>query len=156
MTLSNKLSGNKARILLAGTIALSFLGFLDATYLSAAHYTGINLVCRIVHGCDVVTTSKYAMVGPVPLALIGLVYYLVIFLLMLGFWITYRKFLVRAALFLTGAGLAISVILVYLQLGVIKAICLYCVSSAVITLLLFILLLILNKVNSADSVGTAG
>ncbi|MBI2476675.1 vitamin K epoxide reductase family protein [Candidatus Uhrbacteria bacterium] len=68
-----------------GTVAsvmalVSFLGFVDAAYLSAEHFLGGTPVCAILKGCDIVTTSAYATIGPIPVAFLGVLYYLVIFL----------------------------------------------------------------------------
>ena len=78
-------------------IVLSFLGFLDASYLALEHYLGRVPVCVILEGCEVVTTSPYATiegtvsaltgvaVSPVvprgiSVALLGSIYYLFIFI----------------------------------------------------------------------------
>lgn len=68
MTLLNSLKTRWLQVLL---LALSFLGFIDATYLTVVHYTGANLPCRIFDGCDTVTTSPYSMLGPVTAELGG-------------------------------------------------------------------------------------
>jgi uncharacterized membrane protein len=46
-----------------GTVAaLGFVGFLDAVYLTAKHYTGFEITCSLVHGCEQVLTSQFATV----------------------------------------------------------------------------------------------
>jgi uncharacterized membrane protein len=59
-----------------GLIVVSFLGFLDATYLAAKHYLGAPIACSIFEGCEKVTTSQYAAVFNIPVALLGALYYL--------------------------------------------------------------------------------
>lgn len=119
-------------------IVLSFLGFLDAAYLTANHYLGVPVPCSI-EGCETVLTSDYATtIFNLPIALFGAVYYFIIFLLALNYLNSYRRHLLVKIVLLTGAGVLASLYFVYLQLYVIEAICLYCLGSATITTLLFI------------------
>ena len=117
-------------------LTLIILGILDAAYLSYEHFSGIIPPCPAhpVLGsfvdCGRVLTSKYATIFGVPLAIIGLAYYL--FLLV----IRSKKFLFLATTF---AGVLIYAVLMYIQLFILKSLCLYCTASAVITLLLFFL-----------------
>ena len=57
-------------ISLALVVILSFLGFADASYLTADHYLSLPLPCTL-NGCEVVLTSRYATLGPVPTALLA-------------------------------------------------------------------------------------
>lgn len=118
-------------------VGLSFLGFLDALYLTISHYQNIAPPCSLAHGCETVLTSKYAMVGPVPLALVGLFYYVVFFVLSVLYLQGKRGLVGRFIAFLTISGLAVSAVLVYLQAAVIHAFCQYCLTSEGIILLLF-------------------
>lgn len=109
---------------------LALLGFLDATYLTATHYSGAALACGPGGGCELVTTSAYSMVGGVPIAVIGAAYYVVVNAIVWGaptLW-TRRKAL--GLLVITGAAVVISGGLVYLQAAVIHAWCRYCLVSA--------------------------
>jgi uncharacterized membrane protein len=133
------------RWLIAGFIILSFLGFLDASYLAAKYYLGTPLNCSIFEGCETVTTSKYAVVFNVPLALIGALYYLFIFILS-AMYFDFRNYKIIFVLsFFSIFGFLFSLWLVYLQIFVIEAICFYCVVSAAISTSLFILGLIFFK-----------
>ena len=60
---------------------VSFFGFLDATYLTINHYQGKIPPCSIVVGCEIVTTSRYSLFLNIPVALIGAIYYLTVFVL---------------------------------------------------------------------------
>src|SRR5690348_14780226 len=64
--------------LIGGAIILSFLGFLDAAYLTILHYKNVIPPCSIAHGCETVLTSQYATLGPIPIALLGVFFYLVV------------------------------------------------------------------------------
>ncbi len=120
-------------------ILISFLGFLDATFLTAEHYVGAFLGCPIFGGCDQVLTSPYAVLLSVPVALAGAIYYLAIFILGVVYFDTGRARILRFTANLTPLGLIASLWFLYLQLFVIKAICFYCVVSLAISTLLFIL-----------------
>ena len=126
-------------------LVISFLGFLDATYLAVEHYRGVIPPCGILKGCEEVTTSAYSQVFGIPVALGGSIFYLLIFILsVLRFERENDKFL-RFAAYLTPLGLLASLWFLYLQLFVIKAICIYCVFSVLTSATLFILSLILIK-----------
>jgi uncharacterized membrane protein len=120
-------------------IFVSFIGFLDATYLTAKHYLGTPLECSIFEGCERVTTSPYATVFGIPVALLGALYYLFIFILSVAYLDTKRSLFISIIPPFTAMGLLASVWFIYLQLFVIKAICIYCVVSAVTSTALFIL-----------------
>jgi uncharacterized membrane protein len=115
-----------------GVSLLSSVGLGIAGYLTYVHYAGLAPVCGISHGCETVQTSQYAYLGGVPVAVLGLISYVVVLLTSLS-----RG---ERAL-LAGAGVslisfAFSVYLTYRELFTIHAICSWCVSSAVVFTLL--------------------
>ena len=118
---------------------LAVLGFLDATYLTVEHLIGGTIPCSVFTGCETVLNSKYSAIGIMPTAFLGVVYYGTVFLLaLLSATRRDRKFLLLASI-LTIAGLLASVVFVFLMLVVIKAICLYCMFSALDSSILFII-----------------
>jgi uncharacterized membrane protein len=117
---------------------LALVGFLDAAYLTASHFAGLGLACGPGGGCETVTTSRWATVGSVPIAAIGLGYYTMVNLIAWTPATSLSRDLVRALLVLTGAALVVSAFLFYLQAAVIEAWCRYCLVSAGVTLLLFL------------------
>lgn len=128
---------NHRGLALALTI-IAFLGFLDATYLTVEHIIGGTIPCSIFTGCEKVLNSKYSVIGGIPTAFFGVVYYTAIFLLaLLSITRDDKKYLLLASKF-TIVGLLASIGFVYLQLVVIKAICTYCMLSALISLFLFV------------------
>jgi Predicted membrane protein len=58
---------------------VSLIGLGDAIYLTIQDITGESLRCTIISGCSEVLSSKYAHVGPIPLAAIGAFAYFVFF-----------------------------------------------------------------------------
>ena len=62
-------------------LPVSFLGFIDASYLTIKHFVGTPLPCSVLKVCEEVTTSQYSVIGGVPVAMLGAIYYLAIFVL---------------------------------------------------------------------------
>lgn len=119
----------------AAFAALAFIGFLDASYLTVKHFTGGPVPCSIFE-CDTVLSSPYAAVGPIPVALFGAAYYLFLFFCAIAnFDGKTRMFLFAARA--TVLGFLASLAFMGLQAFVLRAFCLYCVISAVISTLLF-------------------
>ena len=117
---------------------ISFIGFLDAGYLAVEHYRGEIVPCAVLKGCEEVTTSKYATIFAVPVALYGAIYYLFIFLASVYYLDRKDRVILRFLSIFPVFGLVASVWFVYLQIFEIKAVCLYCMGSAVSSALLFL------------------
>lgn len=125
-----------------GWLIVGFVGFLDATYLSIEHFRNAAPHCLLLKGCDVVTTSKYAVMFGVPVALMGAIYYCLIIILSFAY-LDSRNTLIRKIIIpLTGAGFVASLYFVYLQFFVIRALCVYCMGSATTGTILFVLSLL--------------
>jgi len=126
----------------------SFLGLIDASYLAAKHYTRTIPPCAIVKGCEVVTTSQYATIGGISVALLGAIYYLAVLVISIAIIDTksdrLKKFLARFSVI----GLLASIWFISLQLFVIKALCLYCLVSAFSSTTIFITAFFLKKDSS--------
>lgn len=58
---------------------LSLVGLADAIYLTVEHRVGETAGCIVSRGCFEVRGSKYAAVGPVPLAAFGALAYFAAF-----------------------------------------------------------------------------
>ncbi|MFB3147234.1 MAG: vitamin K epoxide reductase family protein [Thermodesulfobacteriota bacterium] len=120
-------------------LILSVIGFLLSVYLTYLHYTdGQSAFCSQGSDCDVVRQSSYSSILGIPVALLGAVGYVLIF------WFTYVS-IARSTRWLllyiiSLAGFAFSLYLTYLEIVVIKAICPYCLVSALIMTIIFIML----------------
>lgn len=118
---------------------IALVGFADAVYLTASHYIGALPTCTIVAGCDEVALSEYSTIGPVPVALFGVLFYTVM-LVASVIWLDVRNsFLFRYLPYITVPAFLFSMWLVYLMIFVIEAICIYCFVSAGTTTLLMLL-----------------
>jgi uncharacterized membrane protein len=114
--------------------ALVLAGIGIAGYLTYVHYAGLQPICGISHGCETVQTSRYASLLGMPVALLGLISYVLIF-------ISLRLPGERSLLggyALTLIAFAFSVYLTYREIFTIHAICTWCVSSAIVFTLLAI------------------
>ncbi len=129
----------RSSVLLWAPVALGALGILVSGYLSLKRVTGGSLACTRWAQCDLVNSSSYATMGGVPVAFIGLAGYLLLFGLaavaVLGQG-DRRCRALQASFLLSTGGLLFSIYLTYLELYVIQAVCIWCVASAVIILLL--------------------
>ena len=122
------------RWLRRATQGLALLGVGIAGYLTYVHYTGLTPVCAISHGCETVQTSQWADLAGVPVALLGLISYLVI----LGCSLVHGERALLGGYALTVVAWVFSVYLTYRELFSIHAICSWCVSSAIVLMLLTI------------------
>ena len=123
----------------------SFVGLLDASYLAVKHYTGTIPPCAIAKGCETVTTSQYATMGGVSVALFGAIYYLIILITSIALIDTGNNFLKKFLSKFSIIGLIASIWFVSLQLFVIKALCLYCIASATSSVAIFTIAFFLNR-----------
>lgn len=124
-------------------LLVSLAGIAAAVYLTVAHYTSpASLACPEtgVINCAKVTTSPYSMVLGVPLAILGLAFFLIMLLLQLpAAWRSGNVWLRRGRLAYAAAGMLMVFWLVYVELHKLNAICLYCTVVHVLTFLLFVL-----------------
>jgi uncharacterized membrane protein len=116
-------------------IALCVLGIADAGYLTYVHYAGLKVLCLASGGCETVQASRYAKLGGIPVALLGLIGYIAILATL-----AVRNELGRAATFgVALVGFGFSMYLTYRELFSIHAICQWCVASAVLMTALAVL-----------------
>lgn len=123
--------------LILAFLIVSFIGFLDAVYLTITHYTGLYLNC-FIKGCETALASQYAAIGNIPVALLGAIYYIVIFIFVIAYLDTKKEFFINFVAWLTIIGLFVSFWFLFVQFFIIKEICLYCLVSAGASILLFI------------------
>lgn len=120
-------------------IVLALIGFADASFLLAKRLSGTPIPCFITHGCDEVSKSPYSVMFGVPLSAWGILFYLGIGFL--GLLYIDTKNLIAAKLIpLAGTlGFLSSAYFIYIQKFKIGAFCIYCITSAIISTILFIL-----------------
>jgi uncharacterized membrane protein len=106
------------------TALLALAGMGIAAYLTYVHYSGAAIACS-TGGCEKVQTSSYAELAGIPVAVIGLVGY---FLILLTAFVAGEVGAV-AAVGLTLGGFAFAVYLIYVQVALIDALCIWCLAS---------------------------
>lgn len=127
---------------IAAVIAIA--GLADAMYLTIAHLTGESVVCGESLGCSRVLSSKYASIGPVPLASLGLLGYFTAFscatFAAFGY-VRARTFfvLVVAAMFLA------TLWLLFVQAVLLHSFCRYCLLSAALVFVLAALAIVMPQ-----------
>jgi uncharacterized membrane protein len=100
------------------------VGLAIAVYLTYVHYAHVAPICS-TGGCETVQHSKYAELGSVPVALLGLVTYVVLLAT-----VAVRGLAAAFASVLVALGaLAFSGYLLWAQLGPIGAICQWCLGN---------------------------
>lgn len=125
----------------AGTI-LALIGFGLSLYLTIAHYTTPEILScaeNSIVNCAKVTTSSYATILGIPVALLGLLYYVAMIPMQLPIaWRNKSVALKRVRLASAAIGIVMILWLIYVELFKLNAICLYCTGVHIITVLLFV------------------
>jgi uncharacterized membrane protein len=106
--------------------AVALAGLAISAYLTIVHYAGGDPVCAIAHGCATVQQSRYASLAGVPVAVLGLAGYAAVLASLARDGEDWRT----ATAFLAIAGVAFSGWLTWVEVGVLHAICIWCVGSA--------------------------
>ena len=125
----------------ASTFLLALAGLGVSSYLSIEHAGGSkSLACPDsgLFNCHLVTTSKYSVVAGIPVAYLGLAFFIGATLLFSPWAWRLRPDLFRwGRLLAVALGIGMVLYLVWAELYRIHAICLWCTTVHVITLLLF-------------------
>ena len=127
----------------AAAAALSLAGLALATYLSAAYLTGSGPACGAGGGCGSVTTSEYAKLLGIPVAMIGMAGYSALLLgslAALGLGNPPAPLRIAPAV-AAGAGFAFSAYLTATQAFLLNTYCVYCLTSAALMTAIFLLTL---------------
>ena len=127
---------------------LAFCGLSDSIYLSQNEIGNTPLVCDIEYlsDCNIVATSPYARLFGIPLAEYGIVFYGVIFILASLELVFFNRFLRRILQVVSLIGIASSLYFTFVEIFVINALCIFCLISAFITLLILIFACLIEPV----------
>jgi uncharacterized membrane protein len=134
------------------TFALSLLALAAAIYLTYQHYTQgksfFGCAGKGFINCEAVTTSAQSYFIGIPVALLGLLFY--VFLVpVMSPWAwrltgpsLVARWLPKVRLAAICVGICMVLYLLYAELFMIRNICLYCTSVHIVTFLLFVLVLL--------------
>lgn len=121
---------------------LIIIGLGVAAYLSYVETQLVDAVCGPVGDCNAVQSSPYArLFGVLPIGILGLLGYIAL----LGAWLaqlllpSWKQLASKAFWIMTVFAVTFSIYLTYLEPFVIRAVCSWCLSSAVIVTLLLLL-----------------
>lgn len=123
------------------TAVLAAVGLLVSLYLTWIKVANEKAFCGGVGECESVNASRFSEIGGVPVALLGALAYAGILSLALvqtrgAFWAEWSPIGIFG---LSLAGTIYSAYLTYIEIFVLRAICPYCVVSAVVITVIFIL-----------------
>jgi uncharacterized membrane protein len=117
---------------------LSLPGMGASAYLTYSQYADEATVCAGVGSCELVQTSEYSVIAGVPVALMGLAYFIAVALLAIARLLKLPWALdwgTPAVFTLAIGGTAFVGYLTAVELFVLEAICPWCVSVAVMTVI---------------------
>lgn len=115
------------------------VGTAISVYLTWVHYSGSLALCIGVGGCEAVQTSRYAMVGELPVAAIGLGGFAAILAVAVARIARDQPLLDLALFGLSLAATLYVAYLTYIEIFVLGAICPWCVTAASCALAVFVL-----------------
>lgn len=132
-------------------VFVAMLGITDASYLTYEKYSGVIPTCGTGFDCGQVLTSPYSHLGPIPLSALGVLFYATVLIFAASYVVEFDlgkminiispvKFTMPEYLFMLGTvGISMSIIFVGLMAFVIEAWCLFCLFSALSSLVIFML-----------------
>lgn len=138
----------KTKLPLYLLVLFSFLGFLDATYLTILHYQHAFPPCSLKFSCETVLTSKYATIAVIPIALFGLGFYLGMLILSVLYMQQKKEGALKLLRLGAVSGVLVSAILIFIQAFILHAFCLYCLASEAVSFGILSVTFFLRKVGS--------
>lgn len=122
----------------------AILGGLDAAYLLIYKLTSAQAMCLGSGECSTVNSSRYSEINGIPVSLLGLLAYLAI--IVIHALELHSRFIEKHGNLLVFGlsllGVLFSAYLTYVELYIIHAVCPFCVASAVLITIIFILAII--------------
>ncbi|MFH1178289.1 MAG: vitamin K epoxide reductase family protein [bacterium] len=121
-------------------LILAFCGLSDSVYLSQNEANNSPLICNVenLSDCNVVAASQYAHLFGISIADYGVIFYAFIFVISALELAVFDRLLRRVLQVASFIGIFASLYFTFIELFVIRAICIYCIVSACIALLIFI------------------
>ena len=123
-------------------IILSLIGFLTSYYILHKKRRKEKLVCIIGKDCNKVINSKYATMFWLDNTILGMLYFIFIFITSLIYLFVFSSFLNILILIISGIAALFALYLTIIQLFVLKELCEYCLFTSLISILIFIVILV--------------
>jgi uncharacterized membrane protein len=124
-------------------IVLDMIGLAIASYLSIVELGGGVPYCGPLHGCETVAASKYAWIGPLPVAVYGVMLSLILLTLAIAWVRTDKPELLDVHYGLSLIGVIFEVYFLTLQVFVIHAVCIWCTLYGVSLILRFLVAMVI-------------
>lgn len=123
------------------SVAIAGLGLLNAIYLTWIKLANATIACSNIGDCETVNNSRYSEIASIPIAAFGAAAFAAMLLmLLLDRRPSERSELLRLGVFgLALAGTLYSAYLTYLEFAVLRAVCPFCVASAILLTALLLL-----------------
>jgi len=134
------------------SMVLAIIGLLDSAYLFIYKISKNNAMCLGSGDCSTVNASRFSEIKGIPVSILGFIAYLAIIILL---FLEIRKLYSseNSNLMVFGislVGVFFSAYLTYIELYVIHAVCPFCVLSAVVITLIFIISIVKLVKASSD------
>ncbi|HEY7401800.1 MAG TPA: vitamin K epoxide reductase family protein [Actinomycetota bacterium] len=134
------------RWVVRSSFVLAIAALAVSVYLTIAHFTSPNILACSASGainCERVTTSAQSRFLGVPVAVLGLVWSVgIVALCSPSAWDSHALWIRGARTSLVSVGIVFVLWLVYAELLVIRAICLWCTAMHLLTFALFVLVVL--------------
>lgn len=115
---------------------LSIFGVAITFYISIAHILKKKIICPISSkSCNIVLDSRYSKTFGIKNEIIGLTYYIII---LLSLYVTIPSLFIKAT---SSIAAVYSIILFGIQVKKLKNYCSWCICTAIINILLFIIII---------------
>ena len=123
-------------------VITALCGFCVALYIYNKKNNKKKLICPLRSNCTNVITSKYATIAGIPIETLGIAYYLFIIVSHLGLiflpW-TVTPFVLNTGFLISFSAVCFSTYLIYVQAVILKEWCSWCLTSAFLSVIIFIL-----------------
>ena len=122
---------------------LDVVGLLIASYLSFVELSGGIPVCGVATGCQTVATSRYAWIGPLPVAVYGVMLSIVLLSLAIAWIRTDNPTLLDLHYGLSLVGVIFEMYFLTVQLAILKTLCIWCASYGMSLVVRFLVALVI-------------
>ena len=140
------------------TLLLSLYGLGASIYLTITHFEPKALACvsNSQFNCEKVTQSPQSEILGIPVAMLGLAFFVPMLVLCLpALWRSAHRWVHLARLVLSITGVGMIIYLISAELFVIKAICLWCSSVHLVTFALFVVIATASPIVLAPGYGAS-
>jgi len=140
------------------SLVLCIYGLGASIYLTVTHFEPKALACvsNGTFNCEKVTQSPQSVIVGIPVAILGLAFFVPMLAVCLpAAWRTADRRIHLARLIMATTGVGMIIYLIIAELFIIKAICLWCSSVHIATLLLFVIVATASPIVLAPGFGSA-